>query len=562
LAVTPEKRTGPSPNGVPLNMVEKSLPELSTEPAGLISYDTEYETGQDNVQLLGMDLHNPVFFISAASILLFISFALIFPTRAGDLLIGSKNWTLENFDWFFMLTTNVAILFCLFIAFSKFGKIRFGGEEAKPEYGLLSWLSMLFSAGVGIGLLFYGAAEPMAYYTDWFGTPLNVEAMTPEAKRLAFSSTIFHWALSPWAVYAVVGMALAFFAYNKKLPLTIRSAFYPIFGDRIWGWPGHIIDLLAVLATLFGLATSLGLGAKQAATGLHFLFGVENSLNTQIILIVCITGLAIISVIRGLDGGIKLLSNINIVIAVLLFLFVVSAGPTLEILKGFGVNAVNYVKDTPRLSNIIGRDDETFYHGWTIFYWAWWVSWSPFVGMFIARVSKGRTIREFLIAVLGVPMLVAIGWFTAFGTTAISQIDKNIGDLPDGISDISLTLFQMLDSLPFSEISSFVAILLLIVFFVTSSDSGSLVIDNITAGGKLAVPVPQRVFWASVEGLVAIVLLVGGGTKALTSIQAGAITAGLPFAFVILVCCYSLYRGLSEDSAVALKSSGIKEVES
>lgn len=526
-------------------------PDLNTEPAGLISYDTEYETGQDNVRFLGMDLHNPVFFISAATILLFIIGALLFPVRAGDLLIGAKTWTLNNFDWFFMLTTNVAILFCLFIAVSPFGKIRLGGEAAKPEYGVLSWLSMLFAAGVGIGLLFYGAAEPMAYYTDWFGTPLNVEAMTPEAKRLAFSSTIFHWALSPWAVYAVVGVSLAFFAYNKNLPLTIRSAFYPIFGDRIWGWPGHIIDLLAVLATLFGLATSLGLGAKQAVTGLNYLFGVENSLNTQIILIVGITGLAIISVIRGLDGGVKLLSNINIVIAVLLFLFVIAVGPTLEIFKNFGINGINYVKDTPRLSNIFGREDETFFHGWTIFYWAWWVSWSPFVGMFIARVSKGRTIREFLAAVIGLPMLVAIGWFTAFGTTALNQIDNDIGELPDGITDISLTLFQMLDSLPFSEVSSFVAILLLIVFFVTSSDSGSLVIDNITAGGKLHVPVSQRVFWASVEGLVAIVLLVGGGAQALTSIQAGAITAGLPFAFVILVCCYSLYKGLSEDSALA-----------
>ena len=532
-------------------MDDNRPPDLNTEPTGLISYDTDYETGQDNVRFWGMDLHNPVFFISAATILLFIVGALLFPVRAGDLLIGAKTWTLNNFDWFFMLTTNVAILFCLFIAISPFGKIRLGGESAKPEYGVLSWLSMLFSAGVGIGLLFYGAAEPMAYYTDWFGTPLNVEAMTPEAKRLAFSSTIFHWALSPWAVYAVVGMSLAFFAYNKNLPLTIRSAFYPIFGDRIWGWPGHIIDLLAVLATLFGLATSLGLGAKQAVTGLNYLFGIENSLNTQIILIVGITGLAIISVIRGLDGGVKLLSNINIVIAVLLFLFVVAAGPTLEILKNFGINGVNYIKDTPRLSNIFGREDETFFHGWTIFYWAWWVSWSPFVGMFIARVSKGRTIREFLAAVIGLPMLVAIGWFTAFGTTALSQIDNNIGDLPEGITDISLTLFQMLDSLPFSEISSFVAIVLLIVFFVTSSDSGSLVIDNITAGGKLSVPVSQRVFWASVEGLVAIVLLVGGGAQALTSIQAGAITAGLPFAFVILVCCYSLYKGLSEDSAVA-----------
>ena len=527
---------------------EENLPE-DLAPAESV-YDTDFETGQDNVSFLGLDLHNPVFFISAAAILSFAIGTLAFPETASAWLNGAKDWTLNNFDWFFVIATNIVLIFVVGIGLSPLGRIRLGGPEAKPEFSTKSWLSMLFSAGVGIGLLFYGAAEPMAYYTNWSGTPLDAEPLTPEARRLAFSATIFHWGITPWAVYAVVGLALAFFTFNKGLPLTIRSAFYPLFGERIWGWPGHVIDILAVLATLFGLATSLGLGARQAASGLNFLFGVDGGLTTQVLLIAGITSMAIFSVVRGLDGGVKLLSNINIVIAIGLLIFVVAAGPTLVILKSYGVNALNYVVDTVRLSNWIGREDTEWFHGWTIFYWAWWVSWSPFVGMFIARVSRGRTIREFLGAVLVVPVLVAIVWFSSFGVTALEQVDNNIGALPGGISEVSLVLFQMLENLPFAEISSFIAIILLLVFFVTSSDSGSLVIDSITAGGKLHAPVSQRIFWATMEGLVAIVLLVGGGSVALSSLQAGTITAGLPFTLVLLVCCVSLYRGLMTELPV------------
>lgn len=524
---------------------KEQMPE-NIAPAGSV-YETDYETGQDNVDILGLDLHNPVFFISAAAILSFAIGTLVFPDTASVWLNGAKDWTLNNFDWFFVIATNIVLIFVVSIGVSPLGRIRLGGPDAKPEFSTQSWLSMLFSAGVGIGLLFYGAAEPMAYYTNWFGTPLNTEPFTPEARQLAFSATIFHWGITPWAVYAVVGLALAFFTYNKGLPLTIRSAFYPIFGERIWGWPGHVVDILAVLATLFGLATSLGLGAKQAASGLNFLFGIDGGLTTQVVLIVGITTMAIFSVVRGLDGGVKLLSNINIVIAIGLLFFVIIAGPTVAILKSYGVNAISYAMDTVRLSNWVGREDTEWFHGWTIFYWAWWVSWSPFVGMFIARVSKGRTVREFLGAVLVVPVMVAIVWFSSFGVTALEQVDNNIGALPEGISDISLVLFQTLENLPFAEVSSFVAIILLLVFFVTSSDSGSLVIDSITAGGKLHAPVSQRIFWATMEGLVAIVLLVGGGSAALSSLQAGAITAGLPFTIVLLVCCLSLYRGLMTE---------------
>ncbi len=517
------------------------------------AYDTDYETGQDNVSFLGLDLHNPVFFCSAVAVLTFVVGALLFPAEASGLMLGAKAWTLNNADWLFVVTTNVVFLVCVAIGVSPLGAIRLGGPDATPEFSTKSWLSMLFSAGVGIGMVFYGAAEPLAYYTDWSGTPLNAPPLTPEAKRLAFSATIFHWGVTPWAVYAVVGLSLAFFTFNKGLPLTIRSAFYPVFGERIWGWPGHVIDLLAVVATLFGLATSLGLGVKQAASGLNFLFGIDAGLTTQVALIFGITSLAIMSVVRGLDGGVKVLSNINIVVAIGLLVFVIIAGPTREILLSFGANAVAYASDAARLSNWIGRGDEKWFHDWTIFYWAWWVSWSPFVGMFIARVSRGRTIREFLAAVLVAPVIVAIIWFSAFGVTAVEQVDAGVGALPGGVSDVSLVLFQMLENLPFAEVSSLVAIVLLLVFFVTSSDSGSLVIDSITAGGKLHAPVPQRVFWAVMEGLVAVVLLVGGGSAALGALQAGAIAAGLPFTFVLLICCVSLFRGLVLELPVGVR---------
>ncbi len=510
-------------------------------------YETDYEAGQDNINPFGLEMHNPVFFISAALTITFVLLTLMFPESAKVGLEASKAWTLENFDWFFVIASNIVLLFCVSVAASPLGKIRLGGSDAKTEFGTASWIAMLFSAGVGIGMVFYGSAEPMAYYTDWGGTPLNVEPRTPEAMRLALAATVFHWGLTPWAIYAVIGLALAFFAFNKGLPLTIRSAFYPILGDRIWGWPGHCIDILAVIATMFGLATSLGLGAQQAATGLSFLFGVEVTLTSQLLLIGVITALAVVSVVRGMDGGVKLLSNINMVLAASLLAFVFIAGPTMAIFTGFGTTIASYAEYAIPLSDWTGREDKAWYHGWTIFYWAWWVSWSPFVGMFIARISKGRTIREFLTVVLIVPVIVAIIWFTTFGVTAIEQVKDGIGQLPAGITEAPLVLFQMLENMPFPYIASSLAIVLLIVFFVTSSDSGSLVIDAITAGGRTDAPVAQRIFWAVLQGLVAAALLVGGGAAALGTMQAGTIASGLPFTLVLLVCCYSLFKGLMSE---------------
>lgn len=510
-------------------------------------YQTEYEVGQDNVQVMGMDLHNPVFFISSMLILLFVIGTMMFPSTANEALGSAKGWAINNFDWLFMLSGNIFVLFCLALIFLPIGSVRLGGKDAVPDFSRISWFAMLFAAGMGIGLMFWSVAEPVAYYTDWYGTPLNVAPGTAEAAGMAMGATMYHWGLHPWAIYAVVGLALAFFAYNKEMPLTMRSTFYPLLGDRVWGKVGDLIDILAVLATIFGLATSLGLGAQQAASGLSFLFGMESGLNVQLGIIVGVTSVAILSVVRGLDAGVKTLSNINMVIAATLLLFVIIAGPTLEIFKTMGTTTGNYLAEIIPLSNWIGREDQTWFHGWTVFYWAWWISWSPFVGMFIARISRGRTVREFLVAVLLVPTLITIIWMSAFGGTALEQVQANVGELSDGIGQVSLAMFQMLENLPLATISSFLGIVLVLVFFITSSDSGSLVIDSITAGGKLDAPVPQRIFWASLEGLIAGALLYGGGNEALKALQAGAITTGLPFTLVLLAMCVSLYKGLRHE---------------
>jgi BCCT family betaine/carnitine transporter len=403
---------------------------------------------------------------------------------------------------------------------------------------------MLFAAGVGIGFMFYGSAEPLGYYTDWFGTPFNVSAETVDARRLAFTTSVFHWGLSAWSIYAIVGLTLAFFAYNMDLPLTIRSAFFPIFGEKIWGWRGHIIDMFAVVSTIFGLACTIGIGATQATGGLSYIFDVEATKSLQIILIFIITIIAIFSILRGMNGGVKLLSNVNMVFAGLLLFFVIMAGPTVGIFESMFETFIYSVPDSLRLTNWVGRADKNFFHDWTIFYWAWWIAWSPFVGMFIAKISKGRTIRQFMMGVLIAPFSIGLVWFTAFGETAISQFEDKVGDLSEGMTDSSLTLFQMLNSLPYSDVTSVVAIFLLIIFIVTSADSGSLVVDSLTSGTQKDTPVRQRVFWAILIGLTSIALLYGGGEEALKSLQAGTVTAALPFSFIVLLYGFCLIKGL------------------
>ncbi|MEZ9159405.1 MULTISPECIES: BCCT family transporter [Vibrio] len=509
---------------------------------------TDYTVGQDNVQKWGFDVHNPVFGISAGLITLFLIGILITDTASAKAALdGVKGQIINSFDWLFIWSGNIFVIFCLGLIVSPYGKIRLGGVDATADYSFMSWLSMLFAAGMGIGLMFWSVAEPAAYFTGWFETPLGVEPNTPEAAKLALGATMYHWGLHPWAIYGVVALSLAFFSYNKGLPLSIRSIFYPILGDRAWGWAGHIVDILAVLATLFGLATSLGLGAQQAASGIQHVFGIEAGLGLQVVVITVVTLLAVVSVLRGIDGGVKVISNINMLVAFLLLILVALIGYAVS-LGSIPTTFMAYVENIIPLSNPHGREDEAWMHGWTVFYWAWWISWSPFVGMFIARVSKGRTVREFITAVLIVPTTVTIIWMSVFGGMAIDQIVNNVGILgQDGLTDVSLAMFQMFDALPFGTLLSIIAVILVLVFFITSSDSGSLVIDSITAGGKVDTPVPQRVFWAFLEGAIAVALLWVGGTEAVQALQAGAISTALPFTIILLLMCVSLLMGMRTE---------------
>ena len=502
------------------------------------------EGRRPNTNLFGLDVNLPVFSISSGLAIIFSVLVLIYPEMSYELLTNAKNFVVEWFGTLFTVSMSAITLIIFFLIVSPFGKIRLGGKDSVPEFGFASWVCMLFAAGVGIGMTFYGAAEPLSYYTGVFGTPLDVSPESEEAYRLAFSATIFHWGLNAWSVYAIIGLSLAFFCYNWKLPLTIRSIFYPLLGKRIWGWQGDVIDIIAVLATLFGLTTSLGLGARQASSGLFYLFDLPNNLLTQSLVIMFITSVVIFSVYRGLDKGVKVLSNINIGLAFVLLAFVVLAGPTLKIIMAYGENLIFYFQDIVRLSNWNRPEDLQWYRDWTIFYWAWFISWSPFVGMFIARISKGRTIREFLTVVMFVPLIFCTIWFTSFGETAIFQFQEGIGKLSEPVGDISLVLFYMLDNLLFPIVSSIFSLFMLVLFFVTSSDSGSLVIDTITSGGKDNTPRIQRVMWAIIQGLVATVLLVAGGSYALSAIQSGSISMALPFVFILIAATVSLLRGV------------------
>ncbi len=521
--------------------------------------ETEYEIGQHNINPFGLDIHNPVFMISGISIVVFVLVTLMFQDAATEFFGWLRPALTSTFDWFFLTSANIFVLFCVMLMVTPLGKVRLGGSDAKPDYSYMGWFAMLFAAGMGIGLMFFGVAEPMSHFgsslggtsaeggmrTDW--APLGAAAGDVVAARdLAMAATIFHWALHPWAIYAVLALSLAFFTYNRGLPLTLRSAFYPLLGERVWGWWGHAIDTVAVFATLFGLATSLGFGTEQALAGFNFLFGWSTGPGAKVLLIAIITVMALISVLRGLDGGVKILSEINIALAALLLAFVIFVGPTAAIFESMFSGGIAYVKELIPLSNPFGREDANFSQGWTSFYWAWWISWSPFVGMFIARVSRGRSVREFVFCVIIIPTLVTMLWMGAFGGTAIAQV---VADASAPVKDaaLELKLFVMLQPLPLATITSILGIILVLVFFVTSSDSGSLVIDTITAGGKTNAPVAQRVFWCTFEGVVAATLLLVGGAGALTALQAMAVSTGFPFTIVLLAMCVSLFIGLRQS---------------
>ena len=492
----------------------------------------------------GLVIHPQVFGISVALILLFTVLTLSSLAVAEEVFARVGALITANFGWLFVLCVQSFLLFCVYLAVSRFAHIRIGGPAARPDYSLLSWFAMLFSAGMGIGLMFWSVAEPVFHLQN----PPGAEGMTVNGAMRAMDLTFLHWGLHAWAIYALVGLSLAYFHFNKGLPLTIRSGFQPLLGERIHGPAGTLIDILAVVATLFGVATSLGLGVAQINAGLHYLFGLPIAVPVQLVLIAVVTAVATLSVVAGLDRGIKRLSQLNLAAALLLLFFVLAIGPTLFLLKSFVQHTGHYLQNLLSL----GSWTETYVRApgwqanWTVFYWAWWIAWSPFVGMFIARISRGRTVREFVLGVLFVPSLFTFIWITVFGGTAIYEalVLQSSGIVDAVNADVATALFALLEGYPLAAFTTVLAVLLVFVFFVTSSDSGSLVIDMITAGGRLNPPVGQRVFWAISEGVVAGVLLLGGGLAAL---RTASIASGLPFAVVLVLMAWCLLQAFRAE---------------
>ncbi len=510
----------------------------------------------------GFEVNPRVFFPAASIIFLVLIFALIFHDNLEESMKSVQSWVADVGGWFFTMTMNLVLFFCVLLTFSPYGKIRLGGPDAKPEFSYWAWLAMLFSAGMGIGLVFYGVAEPISH----FANPPVGEGGTPESARLAMRATYFHWGVHPWGIYALVGLSLAFFAYNRGLPLTLRSIFYPLLGKKIYGPLGDIVDIVAIVATLFGIATSLGTGVEQMVTGLDHLLGVGKSNTVMFILITFVTGAATLSVVMGLDGGIRRVSEGNLYLASGLLILVLILGPTIFLLQSFFQNLGAYIQNFAGTSGwsaaYEGSDQVSgWLKGWTILYWGWWISWAPFVGMFIAQVSRGRTIREFLVGVLFAPTLITFFWMSTFGNTAIYEELYGTGGISEIVSeDLSMALFALLEKYPISQITSGMAIIVLVLFFVTSSDSGSLVIDVISAGGHPDPPVIQRIFWAVLEGTIAAILLAGGG---LIALQTAVVSTGLPFAAITLLMAVGLYKGLKEgkeeEIEVGLKADRVKQ---
>ncbi|WP_248896031.1 BCCT family transporter [Haloplanus halobius] len=551
--------------------------------------ESDREPGDTNIQALGFDIHPVVFPVALVLVVLFIVLTVFFRTvaqalgwtmvvtqqtarengwevlrqvqdgvvvhqTAGDAYTVIFNFIGANFGWFYLLAVNIFIATLLFFAFSKYGKIRIGGVGAEKEFSDFAWMAMLFSAGMGIGLMFFSVSEPLYYFQSVPGF-FSAEGGTGAAASAAMAQTFFHWGFHPWAIYGLVGLGLAFFSFNRGLPLTFRSIFWPLLGERIYGWPGHVIDLVTVFATLFGLATSLGLGVAQVNTGLSYVGGdllglVSIPTNTfvQILLIAGITGIATLSVAAGLDGGVKRLSTLNLYLMFALLGFLLIVGPTVYILGAWVEGLGAYFGSIIELAFFRGTLAEggSTVTAWTVFYWGWWIAWSPFVGMFIARISKGRTVREFVLGVLVLPAMFSTIWLATFGGSALYNSLVGNGAALATYNDVGQTvaMFAMLEQFPLGALSGILATILVVTFFVTSSDSGSLVVDHLTSGGKHDVPKVQRVFWAIIEGVVAATLLWGGGLGAL---QTAVITTGLPFAVILCLMCYTVYLGLSHE---------------
>lgn len=497
-----------------------------------------------NYQLSKHTINPPVFFGAAFLICLLVGITATFPNQADQWFNQIQNNIITNASWLYVTIVALTLMCVAFLGFSRYGDIKLGPDHAEPDFSFRSWFAMLFSAGMGIGLMFFGVAEPVMHFLS----PPQGEPGTAQAASESMKLTFFHWGLHAWAIYAIVALILAFFGYRHNLPLTMRSALYPIIGNRIYGPIGHAVDIFAIIGTVFGVATSLGYGVLQVNSGFNYLFNMPINQNVQVILIIIISTLATLSVVAGLDKGIRRLSEFNLILALILLGLTMILGSTVQLLQMFLQNTGSYLSEiVSKTFNLYAYEPSDWIGGWTLLYWAWWLSWSPFVGLFIARISRGRTIREFVTGVLFVPTSFTLLWLTVFGNSAIDMImhqDKTA--LADAVQqDVSVALFQFFSYFPFADILSSVAILMIVVFFVTSSDSGVMVIDMLASGGKSHTPIWQRVFWASLVAIVAIVLLLAGGLRAL---QTATIASAMPFAVILLMAIYGLFKALAIDA--------------
>jgi len=504
-----------------------------------------YWRGRDNIRIFGLDLHVRAFLVSALVIVIFVAAGTIFQEETAELFANARHWVVTRFHWLFMSVANVILVFCLLLIVSPLAKVRLGGRDAKPDYSYASWFAMIFSTSVSAGFLFFGVVEPVHHFQN---PPLGIDPSdTKTAFAAGMAGAIFHWGLHGWAIFAVVGLSMALFSYNLGMPFSLRSVFYPVLGNRVWGWSGHLIEALAVFSTLFGIAVSIGLGTEQITGGIDYLFSIPTTDPSKVMVIALVVLTAMAALLTGINTGIGLLSRINIILAVSLMLFIIAAGPTLDILRHCLDSTATYIMSITSLSIWTGRDDTDFLHEWTIFYWAWWFCYAPFVGMFIARISRGRTVREFLFFVLILPTIFCVLWMNAFGGTAVHQF------LIDGYTGVTetvatglhgLALFKLLETFPLTHVFSLVSIVMLFSFLVVSLDSGSLAVDSITAGGKLNTPVRQREFWCFIGGLIPAVLMLAGG---LGSFQAAVIVVSLPLAVLFVVMLFGIWTGLRRE---------------
>ncbi|WP_010148553.1 BCCT family transporter [Serinicoccus profundi] len=497
-----------------------------------------------------------VFWPAAVFIIGFVLLAVFMPATMNSALSTANEYVVNTIGWYYVLLTFAFVVFSIWLAVSDYGDIKLGDDEEKPEFGYLSWFAMLFSAGMGIGLMFWGVAEPLNHFAG--PPPGTGGGSDADMANAALGRTFLHWGLHAWAIYIIVGLGVAYAVHRRKLPVSIRYALKPILGDRAEGWIGDLIDIVAIVGTLFGVATSLGFGVAQVAAGLNFV-GLTDSTSPwlQVLLIAVITVIATASVVSGIGKGIKWLSNINLTLAAGLLIFVLIAGPTLFLLNDM-VQSIGYY-----LQNFFSMSFATFAYqeegpawlgGWTTYYWGWWISWSPFVGIFIARISRGRTVREFITGVLLVPTLLTTAWFVIMGGTALHREIFGEGGLvgEDGSVSTNDALFQMLDGLPGGPFLSGLAIIMIVIFFVTSSDSGSYVVDMIANGGNPDPPVWSRVMWAVLEGAIAAVLILAGAAAGvegggLASLQTMAIITAVPFTIVMIGICISLVKAFSAE---------------